>query len=219
MKKKNLPKAIRREADGLGQVSFGSDADGHPEALARATDSKSGGGNVVAGTGPAPNLAPPPVGRVLVSRALAHVDAARRLSRAHAIVERHATYSAAGGIIPLPVANAASVMAIIVRMVKMLSNLYGVPFERDRARALVVGMAGGATPIGLGAITSSTLYYLVPASAVIGLAVSSVAAVACTRSIGRTFVEHFESGATLGHLSANEKANLPDLMLDLSIGA
>jgi uncharacterized protein (DUF697 family) len=67
-------------------------------------------------------------------------------------------------------------------------------------------MAGGATPTGLGAITISTLYYLVPASAVIGLAVSSVAAVACTRSIGRTFVEHFESGATLG-LSANEKAS------------
>jgi uncharacterized protein (DUF697 family) len=208
MNKKNLPKAIRREAGGaVGRVSFGSDANRHQEVLARAADSKSGGGNVVAGGGPVPNVASPSVGRVLVSRALAHVDAARRLSQAHAIVERHATYSAAGGIIPLPIANVASVMAIIVRMVKMLSNLYGVPFERDRARAVVVGMAGGATPTGLGAITSSTLYYLVPASAVIGLAVSSVAAVACTRSIGRTFVEHFESGATLGDLSANEKAS------------
>ena len=207
MNKKNLPKAIRREAGGVGRVSFGSDANRHQEALARATDSKSDGGNVVAGAGRAPNVASPSVGGVLVSRARAHVDAARRLSQAHAIVERHATYSAAGGIIPLPIANVASVMAIIVRMVKMLSNLYGVPFERDRARALVVGMAGGATPTGLGAITSSTLYYLVPASAVIGLAVSSVAAVACTRSIGRTFVEHFESGATLGDLSANENAS------------
>jgi uncharacterized protein (DUF697 family) len=207
MNKKNLPKAIRREAGGVGRVSFESDANRHQEALARAADSKSGGGNVVAGGGPVPNVASPSVGPVLVSRAPAHVNAARRFSQAHAIVERHATYSAAGGIIPLPIANVASVMAIIVRMVKMLSNLYGVPFERDRARALVVGMAGGATPTGLGAITSSTLYYLVPASAVIGLAVSSVAAVACTRSIGRTFVEHFESGATLGDLSANEKAS------------
>ena len=171
-------------------------------ALARATDSKSGGGNVVTGAGPAPNVASPSVGHVLVSRALAHVDAARRLSQANAIVERHATYSAAGGIIPLPVANVASVMAIIVRMVKMLSNLYGVPFERDRARAIVVAMVGGAMPTGLAAVTISTLQYVVPASAFIGLAVSSVAAVACTRSIGRTFVEHFESGATLSDFSA-----------------
>jgi hypothetical protein len=52
-------------------------------------------------------------------------------------------------------------------------------------------------PTGLAAVTTSTLHYLVPASALIGLAVSSVTAVACTRSIGRVFVEHFESGETL----------------------
>jgi uncharacterized protein (DUF697 family) len=202
MNKKNLPKAIRREAGGVGGVSFGPDANRHQEALARGTDSKSGGGDVVVGAAPAPHVVS--AERVLVSRPRAPLDAGRRLSQAHAIVERHATYSAAGGIIPLPIANVASVMAIIVRMVRMLSNLYGVPFERDRVRAIVVGMAGGATPTGLAAVTSSTLYYLVPASAIIGLAVSSVAAVACTRSIGRTFVEHFESGARLSDFSTIE---------------
>lgn len=208
MTKKRLPRAIKRDAGGVGQVALGSDADEHQEALARATDSKSGGGNVVVEAAPAPHVSAPPIAH-LAPRAQvpAEFDARRRLSQAHAIVERHATYSAAGGIIPLPVANAASVMAIIVRMVKMLSNLYGVPFERDRARAIVVGMAGGATPTGLAAITSSTLYYLVPASAIIGLAASSVAAVACTRSIGRTFVEHFESGATLTDYSAIERSH------------
>jgi uncharacterized protein (DUF697 family) len=212
MNKKKLPKAIRRETGGVGQVASGSDADEHQEhqeALARATDSLFGGVNVVVEAALAPHVSALPVEHVLASRAQepAKFDARRRLSRAHAIVERHATYSAAGGIIPLPIANAASVMAIIMRMVRMLSNLYGVPFERDRARAIVVGMAGGATPAGLAAITSSTLYYLVPASAIIGLAVSSVAAVACTRSIGRTFVEHFESGATLSDYSAIERSH------------
>jgi uncharacterized protein (DUF697 family) len=117
--------------------------------------------------------------------------------RAHAIVERHATYSAAGGLIPLPIANVASVTAIIVRMVKMLSRLYGVPFERDRTRAMVVGMVGGAMPSGLAAVASSTLQYLVPASGLVGIAVSSVAAVASTRNIGLVFIEHFEGHAAL----------------------
>jgi uncharacterized protein (DUF697 family) len=197
MNKKKLPKAIRRTTGDVHQVPFESDGKEHQEALARATDSKSVGGNVVVGPAPAPHVSSPLVGHLLASRAPSEFEARRRLSQAHGIVERHATYSAAGGIIPLPIANVASVMAIIVRMVKMLSNLYGVPFERDRARAIVVGMVGGAMPTGLAAVTSSTLYYLVPASAIIGLAVSSAAAVACTRSIGRTFVEHFESGATL----------------------
>jgi len=129
------------------------------------------------------------------------LNAVRRLARARAIVERHATYSAAGGLIPLPLVNVASVTAIILRMVKRLSDLYGVPFERDRARAIVVGLAGGATPTGLAAVTASTLQYLVPVSALIGVAVSSVAAVGCTRSIGRIFVEHFENGETLHEFS------------------
>ena len=207
MNRKKLPKAIRRTIGDVRQAPLGSDANEHQEAPAGAIDSTSDGGDVVVGVAPAPQFSLSSVGPVLASRVRisAGFGAGRRLSRAHAIVERHATYSAAGGIIPLPIANVASVMAIIVRMVRMLSNLYGVPFERDRARAIVVGMAGGATPTGLAAVTSSALYYLVPASAIIGLAVSSVAAVACTRSIGRTFIEHFESGATLSDYSAIER--------------
>ena len=102
----------------------------------------------------------------------------------------------------MPIANVASVTAVIVRMVKVLSDLYGTPFARDRARAIVVGFMGGAMPTGLGAVTTSTLGYIVPGSGLLGLAVSSVTAVACTRSIGRIFVEHFESGAGLHDLPA-----------------
>ncbi len=119
----------------------------------------------------------------------------RRL--AEAVVERHANYSALGGVIPLPFVNFAAVLAIILRMVKALSSLYGVPFERDRARAIVLGLIGGLTPTAASTMTASTLFYLIPGSNLVGLAVSSVTASACTRKIGGIFVEHFESGATL----------------------
>jgi uncharacterized protein (DUF697 family) len=133
-------------------------------------------------------------------------DVTKRRAQARAIVARHATYSAVSGIVPLPLANAAGITTIIIRMVKMLSDLYGVPFERDRARAIIVGLVGGTMPSGLGAVTTSTLFYVVPSGALMGLAVSSITAVACTRSIGRIFIEHFESGATLHDLSPNEKS-------------
>jgi uncharacterized protein (DUF697 family) len=126
----------------------------------------------------------------------------QRRARAEAIVRRHAAYAAVGGIMPLPLLSFAGVTAIILRMVKALSDHYGVPFERDRARAIVIGLMGGAMPTGLGVVASSTLAYMVPASAVIGLAVSTVVAAAATRSIGRVFVEHLESGATLVELPA-----------------
>jgi uncharacterized protein (DUF697 family) len=68
----------------------------------------------------------------------------------------------------------------------------------------VVGLVAGAMPTGLGVVASSTLIYLMPASALAGLAVSSVTAAACTRSIGRVFVEHFESGVPLDQMRVVE---------------
>ena len=139
------------------------------------------------------------------SRATAGVDVAKRRAQARAIVERHATYSAVGGILPLPVASVAGISTIIIRMVKMLSTLYGVPFERDRARAIVAGLVGGATPTGFATVATSTLFYVVPSGLLLGTVVSAISAVACTRSIGRVFIEHFESGATLNDFRAPKK--------------
>jgi uncharacterized protein (DUF697 family) len=123
-------------------------------------------------------------------------DAAQVKAWAHDIVHRHAAYSVIGGIIPLPLVNAASVAAINIRMVKVLSELYAVPFEQGRARAVILALMGGIMPAGIGTVTASTLLYVIPGSALVGLAMSSVSAAACTRAIGRVFVEHFASGAT-----------------------
>jgi uncharacterized protein (DUF697 family) len=143
--------------------------------------------------------------RTLPARPPITIDAKRRRELAVATVNRHAAYSAVGGIIPLPLINLAGVTTIIVRMVKVLSDHYGVPFERDRARAIVVGLVGGIVPTGAAAVATSALFYILPPSAFIGLAVSSVTAATFTRGIGRIFVEHFESGATLDDFSASQR--------------
>jgi uncharacterized protein (DUF697 family) len=124
-------------------------------------------------------------------------DMTRRVSRANSIVERYANFSVLGGAIPLPLVNVAGVTVLILRMVKLLCDLYGVPYQSGRARALIVGLAGGAAPTTASAVTTSTLVYFVPGANLVGLAVSSVTASICTRAIGRRFIEHFETGATL----------------------
>jgi hypothetical protein len=70
-----------------------------------------------------------------------------------------------------------------------------VPFERDRNRAIIVGLIGGAVPTGLGVTTAATLAFAIPGPALVGLAVSAISAGAMTRGIGLVFVEHFEAGA------------------------
>jgi CRP-like cAMP-binding protein len=122
--------------------------------------------------------------------------AARRRRRALAIVERHANYSGLSGFIPVPLVNAAAITAVLVRMVRQLCRLYDVPFQSNRAYALVLGSMGGVMPTGLATLATSTIYF-VPGPNLIGLAVSSVTASAYTRDVGRVLIDHFESGETL----------------------
>jgi uncharacterized protein (DUF697 family) len=124
--------------------------------------------------------------------------ATKRRAFARKIIERHRTYAAVGGLLPVPVVNIAGVTAINVRMVQQLSELYQVPFRRDRARALIVSLVGGAAPAGFGAATSSTLMWIVPGGLLVGLGVSALAAGALTRAIGQVFAESFENGELAG---------------------
>jgi uncharacterized protein (DUF697 family) len=94
--------------------------------------------------------------------------------------------------------NVAGVAAVILRMLKQLSELYQIHFERDRTRLFVISILGGAAPAGLGAATVSTIGLVAPAPAFLGLAVSALTAAAVTRAIGEVFVESFERQAPLG---------------------
>jgi uncharacterized protein (DUF697 family) len=205
MNAKKLPKAIKRSTTRLHpaeaeQITTAPQAPRHdPEQPNEASSSlPSQLPSRHAESEPArPRETPAPTAQSLALREIppaAH-DTEQRRWLADRIVERYATYSAGGGFIPLPIANVASVVAINIRMVKALSGHYGVPFEKDRARAIVVGLAAGAMPTGLASVAASTLYLLSPASSIIALGVSSVTAAACTRTTGRFFIEHFESGA------------------------
>jgi uncharacterized protein (DUF697 family) len=216
MNKKKLPKAIRPVPDDIGETAAGPEAGTPQQVRAHSTNSdaliesevtRSDTGRASNGVGTAPQTPPPPVAHAVVraTPTTSEFDAERRRLLAYAIVERHAAYSAVGGIIPLPIVNLASITAIIVRMVKELCEIYGVSFERDRARAIVIGLMGGATPTGLSAVTASTLVYIMPGANLIGLAVSSAAGFAFTRSIGRLLIDRFESGATLHQFATPDR--------------
>jgi uncharacterized protein (DUF697 family) len=132
--------------------------------------------------------------------------AARRRELARKVVARYKNYAALGGLVPLPVVSIASLTAINMRMVKALSDLYGVPFQRDRTRSLIVGIVGGAVPAGLGTATASTLMFIIPGGMLYGIGVSAVSAAALTRGIGLVFIESFESGATASDAEAAKPA-------------
>jgi len=189
MTRKHLPKAIRNEATRVGATGGATDE----EAPAR----QSALPDAMIKTEPTLAISALPVANDQLSTASIRVQslAARRRSLAQKIVERHRMYAAMGGLFPLPIVNVAGVTAIILRMVKQLSELYQVPFERDRTRSIVIGLMGGAGSTGLGTATASTIAFVAPGGAFAGLVVSAFSAAAFTRGIGLVLVEHFENGA------------------------
>ncbi len=191
MTRKQLPKAIRKSILDLPAMGRGAVPDVEAPAPQTASPSNAVQARTAAG------LSSLPATKETVPGASNRAEpwTARRRSAAQKIVERHRTYAAVGGLFPMPIVNIAGVTAINLRMVKQLSNLYGMPFERDRTRSMIVGLIGGAVPTGLGAATSSTLVFVLPGSGLLGLAVSAVTAGALTRGIGLVFLEHFESAA------------------------
>jgi uncharacterized protein (DUF697 family) len=118
-----------------------------------------------------------------------------RRAVAEKVVDRYKLYAAVGGLSPIPIMTAAGVTIVVLQMVKALSNLYEVPFERDLTRSIVVGLMGGVVPTGLGVATASALALAIPGVGFVGVAVSALTASALTGRIGLVFVERFESGA------------------------
>ncbi len=122
--------------------------------------------------------------------------AALRRARAGEIVERHAAYAAVGGLLPLPFVDTLGVMAVVALMIEALAKLHGQDIGKDRVRALVASLAGGLGQAGAGVVTTAAFAKLVPGANILGIMTSSVAAAAMTRTIGRAFVLHFETGGT-----------------------
>jgi uncharacterized protein (DUF697 family) len=210
MKRKPLPKAITRSIANLQQIAAGFAADEQgrvpPYVTQNVAQAVTGEAQSVAfdAVEPepknevAPDILIDPIRqeaseRLELKSRPADPLAARRRALARRIVDRHKNYAAMGGLVPLPAANIASVTAINLRMVKQLSDLYGVPFQRDRTRSLIIALIAGAVPTGAGLAASSTLMWIIPGGLVWGLGAAALTAGALTRGIGLVFVDSFEA--------------------------
>ena len=120
-----------------------------------------------------------------------------RLAEARIIVERSANWAIVGGAVPIPVIDAIAISAMQLAMLNELSTNYNVPFERNRGKAVISALVGGAIPY-LAAVGISGM--LMKAMPVVGWAAGITTAAllggATTRAIGNVLIQHFEAGGT-----------------------
>lgn len=124
-----------------------------------------------------------------------------RTAEANAIVSRYWKWAAAAGLIPIPLVDVAAVTGVQLKMIADLARLYGIPFQKDRGKALAGALVSSLSP---SLLSAGTLAAVGPALKVIpgigtavGVVVTPAFNAATTYALGRVFVLHFESGGTL----------------------
>ena len=125
------------------------------------------------------------------------IDVAERKGRARKLVERFSLYSGVAGLLPVPVVDIAAVGGVQLQMLRRISQLYDVPFSKNRGKAIVASFAGTMIPASTGLGVASMVKSVPVAGTAIGAMTAPALSVGATYVIGMTFVEHFARGGTL----------------------
>lgn len=120
-------------------------------------------------------------------------------------IKKWANWSTVSGLVPIPLADLALVSGIQVKLIASLCKIYGVPFRKDGAKAVLNGVVGG------GAIAFSSKYLaklLVKNIPVVGFAAHMVTqqaiSYASTHAIGLVLIRHFEKNGKLSDLNLDQ---------------
>jgi len=120
-------------------------------------------------------------------------------------VKDYVIASVAAGIVPVPAFDIAAVVAIQLRMIQRLSELYGKPFSDNAARSTLSALAGGVLGYGVGKMVAASALKLIPGVGwAVGMASLPIVSGASTYAVGRSIIKHYEGGGSLFDISASE---------------
>ncbi len=141
--------------------------------------------------------AAPATGRALAVVESPTLEDEQRLQAALDILARYRRWTIAAAAAPIPLADAALVGGVQLRMVSRLARLYEVPFERVRVASLLSALFGGWTPYTIATGIAGAAARMAPGvGTVVGVATSIGTSTLATETIGKIFIQHFEEGGT-----------------------
>lgn len=117
---------------------------------------------------------------------------ADKVPRALAIIRNYTLISAGVGVVPVPLLDMATMLALQMLMVRKLAKLYDLPFARQRVKSAIVGVIGGFKGGYLGGLALK----MIPVIGIVGYATMPTVNAAVSYAVGRVFLQHFESGGT-----------------------
>lgn len=121
-----------------------------------------------------------------------------RQEQAQALVRRRAYWAAGMGLIPVPVIDVLGITGVQVKMLKEISDLYGVNFFEDKAKTVVGALISGLGAWVVTGAVANSLFKVIPVvGQAVGLLGGSAVGAALTLAVGNVFIQHYETGGTL----------------------
>ncbi len=119
-----------------------------------------------------------------------------RSEQALALVRSYLPWSAGAGVIPMPGLDLTALLAVQLRMLAKLAELYEIPFRKEAAKSIVGSLLGTALPGSVAGGIASTFKAIPVVGTLVGIAILPALGAAATYAVGKVFITHFESGGT-----------------------
>jgi uncharacterized protein (DUF697 family) len=131
--------------------------------------------------------------------AAASADAAgRREAEAGAVVKTCVMLTMGVSVIPIPFLDIVAHTGILLKMLKDIADIYGVPFRRDLGKSIIAALVSGYGSMALAGNAGALLGTMIPGIGLAAtLATRPALTGALTYAIGAVFIRHFGEGGTL----------------------
>jgi uncharacterized protein (DUF697 family) len=123
--------------------------------------------------------------------------AGERRLKAENRVKSHVMASMTLALVPVPAFDLAALAGNHLAMIKALCVIYEADYHADRARAILISLLAGATPVAAVVGLSSAAKLIPGIGSLVGSGGVSVTGGAITYAVGRVFISHLEDGGDL----------------------
>lgn len=120
-----------------------------------------------------------------------------RTEEADEIIKNHSIYSMGMGLIPIPVIDFLSVVAVQLDMTQKLCSVYGVSYQESIGKSIISSLAS-TTLAQIGASLVKSIPFI---GSIIGGVSSAILSGATTYAIGEVLKKHFEEGGSIHDLN------------------
>src|SRR5215213_9424818 len=121
--------------------------------------------------------------------------------KASELVDRYVAWSAAAGVIPVPIVDMLALGGLQLQMLRRIAEIYepinAVHFSEERGKAIITSLVGTSTAAITGAGVASIMKGVPGIGTILASLSMPALSAASTYAVGRVFIKHLAAGGTL----------------------